>query len=86
MSLYILKTNEPALLQQGFEDILNIISEQPKVVLSGTCQSLNEIEWEKRQLGQQVIIDKDEEVKAEEAEQAKMDAKGSFTSRDTTIY
>jgi len=52
MSLYILKTNEPALLQQGFEDILNIISEQPKVVLSGTCQSLNEIEWEKRQLGQ----------------------------------
>jgi hypothetical protein len=37
MSLYILKINEEKLLQLGFEDILNQISEQPKLILSGNC-------------------------------------------------
>ena len=44
MSLYILKTNETKLLQLGFEDILNQISEQPKLILSGDCKSVNKIE------------------------------------------
>jgi|LakMenEpi03Aug12_release.lakeMendotaPanAssembly.Ray.scaffolds.fasta_scaffold4864398_1 hypothetical protein len=46
MSLYILKINEEKLLQLGFEDILNQISEQPKLILSGNCQSLDRIEDE----------------------------------------
>ena len=46
MSLYILKINEEKLLQLGFEDILNQISEQPKMILSGNCQSLDRIEDE----------------------------------------
>lgn len=48
MSLYILKTNETKLLQLGFEDILNQISEQPKLILSGDCQSVNKIELSTR--------------------------------------
>ena len=36
-SLFILKRNEDSLLQLGFEDILNVILEQPKQVLSKNC-------------------------------------------------
>lgn len=46
MSLYILKANEEKLLQLGFEDILNQISEQPKLILSGDCQQINKMEEE----------------------------------------
>ena len=48
MSLYILKKNETHLLQLGFEDILNQISEQPKLILSGNCESLDKREEEIR--------------------------------------
>ena len=44
MSLYILKTNESKLLQLSFEDILNQISEQPKIILSANCEELDTIE------------------------------------------
>lgn len=46
MSLYILKANEEKLLQLGFEDILNQISEQPKLILSGDCQQIDKMEEE----------------------------------------
>lgn len=46
MSLYILKANEEKLLQLGFEDILNQISEQPKLILSGDCQQIDRMEEE----------------------------------------
>ena len=46
MCLYILKTNEAPLLQLNFEDILNKISEQPKLILCGNCQTLNQMERE----------------------------------------
>ena len=36
-SLFCLKRNEDSLLQLGFEDILNVILEQPKQVLSKNC-------------------------------------------------
>ena len=45
-SLYILKANEEKLLQLGFEDILNQISEQPKLILCGDCQQIDNMEEE----------------------------------------
>lgn len=44
MSLYILKTNETRLLQMNFEEILNQIQEQPKLILCADCQDLNKME------------------------------------------
>lgn len=35
MALYVLKENEPELLQMNFEQILNFITETPKQLLSG---------------------------------------------------
>ena len=46
MSLYILKANEEKLLQLGFEDILNQIHEQPKLILSGNCHLIDQMEDE----------------------------------------
>lgn len=46
MSFYILKANEEKLLQLGFEDILNQISEQPKLILSGNCLQIDKMEDE----------------------------------------
>ena len=44
MSLYILKQNETILLHRNFEEILTLIQEQPKIILSGDCFDLDEIE------------------------------------------
>ena len=44
MSFYILKANEQSLLQLGFEDILNKILEQPKLILSGNCMHIDKME------------------------------------------
>ena len=44
MSFYILKANEESLLQLGFEDILNKILEQPKLILSGNCKQIDKME------------------------------------------
>lgn len=46
MSFYILKANEEKLLHLGFEDILNQISEQPKLILSGNCLQIDKMEEE----------------------------------------
>ena len=44
MSLYILKTNESRLLQLNFEDILNQIQEQPKLILCSGSTELSKLE------------------------------------------
>ena len=45
MSLYLLKQNETQLLHLNFEEILTLIQEQPKIMLSGNCSELDEIEY-----------------------------------------
>lgn len=44
MCLYLLKQNENKLLGLAFEDILNLINEQPKLILSANCEELDVIE------------------------------------------
>lgn len=55
MSLYILKQNETQLLHQSFEEILNQINEQPKIILSGDTESLDRIEQEMRKTDREIL-------------------------------
>lgn len=45
MSLYLLKQNETQLLHLNFEEILVLIQEQPKLMLSGNYEDLDEMEF-----------------------------------------
>jgi hypothetical protein len=74
MSLYLLKQNETQLLHLNFEEILTLIQEQPKIMLSGDCHDLDEMEFNYNlknvELLYQGASDKEDEEADEESKQS----------------